>query len=87
VEEGVKGELTCITQLSQKVQINCSESEVFKQLQSKRPEGLLDSNQKSMGIYAYLSIAHTNTERQSFATSLKAFRLLTEQGFAASNPL
>lgn len=59
----------------------------FQQLQSKRPEGLLDSNQKSMGIYAYLSIAHTNTERQSFATSLKAFRLLTEQGIATSNTL
>jgi len=56
-------------------------------LQSKRPEGLLDFHQKSMGIYAYLSIAHTNTERQSFATSLKAFRLLTEQGFAAPNTL
>lgn len=40
-----------------------------------------------MGIYAYLSITHTNTERQSFATSLKAFRLLTEQGIAASNTL
>ena len=47
----------------------------------------MDSNQKSMGIYAYLSIAHTNAERQSFATSLKASRLLTEQGAAASNTL
>ena len=38
-----------------------------------------------MGIYAYLSIAHTSTERQSFTTSLKASRLLTEQGVATSN--
>lgn len=69
------------------VHIKYSEDEGYQILQSKRPEGLLDSNQKSMGIYACLSIAHTNTERQSFATSLKASRLLTEQGVATSNTL
>lgn len=67
--------------------VNYSEKDEHQKLQSKRPEGLLDFHQKSMGIYAYLSIAHTNTERQSFATSLKAFRLLTEQGFATPNSL
>lgn len=43
----------------------------------------MDSNQRSMGIYAICPLAHTNTERQSFVTSLRRSVCETE-GFATS---
>ena len=52
-------------------QTNNSEYEVVGDSLSKRPGGLLDSFQRSMGIYAICPPPTRTTERQSFVTSLK----------------